>query len=213
MQNTIENPANFDYGKSVDEFIVMRVQAMKDLKKSVEGLKGLGAHLNIRGVENTIEGMDVAAFKRCNESEFAWEAVYKDGSQIRQYDDYAMDRHFGDIDQEKLELIRWVSNFDTDTSNTCKRIIVTLDMRTGLFSFFNGLVHPTVKEVYLNPMTSMDGAKLILKKRVRTSFTGSTEHNKDDETISYNRYLLGFEIGELKRLICIEPNGFIHLQD
>lgn len=213
MQNTFEQPANFDYGKTVDEFISMRVKALADLKKSSNGLKDLGAHSDIRGVETVMDGMDIEAFNRCDKSEFAWEAVYTDGTQLRQYDDFSMKHSFADIDQEKLELIRWVSNFDVDTSNTCKRIIVTLDWRTGLFSFFNGLVHPAVKEIYLNPMTSMDGAKLILKKRVRMSFTGNTEHNKDDETINYNRYLLGLELGELKRLICIEPNGFVHLQE
>lgn len=211
MQNNFENPANFDYGKTVDDLLKTRIQAMATLDKSSRELAALGARVEPATILPLPEGMDGSDFERCKRNEFSWEVVYKDGKQLVQYDEYAMQNDYGNIDHENVELVRWISNFNVETSNTCKRVIVTLDMRTGLFSFFNGITHPGVQEAYFKPIDSMEGAKLILKKRARVSKTSGA--NGVEESLFYNRFLLGFELGDTKRLVCIEPNGFIHLQD
>lgn len=65
---------------------------------------------------------------------WCWEAIYNDGSVLKQFDDDGMFHKFEEIDQNKLELFRMVSDsfkqvysvpFNSDTMNLAHKYIIT----------------------------------------------------------------------------------------
>ena len=202
-----------DYGKIVDSYIRTRDQAKIDLSKSRMGLLEMGVKTFKDDMLIHLPGLDVEKFEKCNGQEFYWEAEYKDGKILKQFDG-AKQHHYGHIEQDKLKYFRWVSNFDYPTVNEEKRVIITLDFETGKFEFMNGVCPQDVRgEVYLGYPDSniMSNSKLILKVIKRTSTSFSFPENSVDEVSYYNRYLIGWEKGENKKILVIEPSGFIHL--
>jgi hypothetical protein len=169
----------------------------------------LGAKTFTNGELSALPNLDVEKYEKCRNQEFVWEAEYDDGSVLKQFDG-AKQHHYGNIEQEKLKLIRWVSLFVVDTSNVDKRVIVSLDWKTGLWSFYNGIVSQELRAMVANGF-SLDKPKLILKMVKRESAGVGFPGAVVNEITRYNRYILGWEAGGNKVILCTEPNGYTHL--
>ncbi len=205
-----------DFGKDVESLIRICDQAKMDLTKSRMGLLEMGVKVVKDGVLAHLPGLDIGKYEKCNNQEFYWEAEFKDGRILKQFEG-SKQFHYGHIDQSQLKLFRWVSNFSYQTANEDKRVIVTLDFETGKFSFHNGMCPQEVRgEVESGYPVGEFVPKLILKVVRRTSTSLSYPDGEIDEVAYYNRYLIGWENSQEskvagKRILVIEPNGFIHL--
>jgi len=199
-----------NYGKDVDELIKIRDNAKINLARSRMALLNMGVKTVMDGVMNYLPGLDVNKFEKCDSKEFYWEAEYEDGTILKQFDG-GKQNHYGNIDQCRLRLFRWISNFNDETDNAEKRVIITLNFRTGLFDFLNGYVPQEVRGEVMNGFDQALRPKLIFKIINRASSCVNFE-GKVDEVCFYNRYLIGYEFSEgVKLILCIEPNGFVHL--
>jgi len=198
-----------NYGLDVDELIKIRDDAKIKIIRSKMALLNMGVKSVKDGVMSYLPGLDIYKFEKCDNKEFYWEAVYKDGNIIKQFDGKKQN-HYGNIDQSKLKLFRWISNFNDETDNKEKRVVVTLDFETGLFDFLNGYVPQEIRGELINGFDAGSSPKLILKVIPRTLITVSYPEGGTDEVYFYNRYLIGYEAGSKKVVLCIEPNGFIH---
>lgn len=206
-----DKPLNRNYGNDIDDFIKIRSTAKIDLIKSQAALLNAGVKSVKDGMLNYLPGLDVEAFVNCNNQEFFWEAEMKDGKIIRQFEGKKQN-HYGNIDQSQLKFFRWISNFDYETSNEEKRIIVSLNFGEGTFEFTNGYVPQEIRGAVINGYSkSPCSPKLIMKMIKRVSNTLSYPNGEVDEIYYYNRYLLGWEEGSNKIILCVEPNGFVHL--
>ena len=159
----------------------------------------------------------VDQFSRSN-SEFEWLAEYKDGGSLPQFGPGAdQENHFGNIDQSKLESISYISNFAWPTDNIERRVMVTLDWETGLFSFLNGFVPQEVKgAVCLEPIKGPKKLILLAKRRMSSSVGEVGEdlkpyHPGHNNFFYYNQFVLGFEAAGVKRAVLIQPTGVLEL--
>lgn len=205
---------NKNYGLEIDEMVKLKHEAKLNLVKASGRLLEMGAKLLIDGMVNGQPGLDVEQYKKWNFQEFAWEAVGKDGLITKQFENDGTQNHFGNIDQDNLSKFYWHSCFKTETDNNIREVVVTLDFKTGKFEFLNGQV-PQAIRADADIGYPMDFAglevkpKLIMKMVKRNSETVSLSGNVS-EVMKYNRYLIGWEIGAVKRLFCVEPNGLVH---
>jgi len=201
---------NHDYGKDLGALIQVREKAAHDLRQAEKAIANLGAKVFMDGNLHALPNLDVQKYIDCQNQEFAWEATMEDGSFLMQFEKDGTQHHFGDIDQANLCFLAWISNFEQETSNKDRRVIVSLDFHNRHISVLNGrLDQETRAALDANPMPL--GAKLILKMVKRQSFAPSyTEANLGHTTL-FNRYLLGWESADKKFLVCVEPNGLVHL--
>lgn len=223
MANAIAttNMEKEDIGKKVDQHIKDRVNALNQLIKAENELVKLGVKfgtLDENQVPNFELGENYLPNFLYHLEEYEWEAIYKDGTILRQYG-IDGDHHFGDIDQEQLKEIRYVSNFEYPTDNQEKRIILTLDWETGKFDLLNGLLIPADDRAKLSREVK-DKKKLILFRRVRygqmlglSSGDNLVTPFPTDEVYFYKRYYLGYETKDRKILICLYPNGEVRVEE
>lgn len=204
-------PSKHNFGEDIDNLIRIRENARYNFAKSKSELIDLGAKTYSNGVLTALPNLDVAKYEKCKYQEFCWEAEYTDGTVIKQFQG-DKEHHFGDIDPLLLSTISWVSNFASDTSNLEKRVIVTLDWKTGKFIFMNGLALGEVRNVSDAGFPNIEGEKKLILKMVKRESSGvSSGTDTISEMTRYYRYLLGWEFGEEKIILCIEPNGYTHL--
>lgn len=208
---------NRNYGVDVDDHLKIRDRAKLDLTSSRAGLINMGVQLVIGDQLFCTPSMNMKQFFACNNQEFFWEAEYENGKVIPQFEGKNQN-HYGNIEQEKLKEIRWVSNFDYETANAERRVIARLNFKTGEFTFDNGYVPQDVRGQVYQKYAEGFKPKLILKMVKRTSTSTSLMDGSIQEIAYYNRYLIGWEGAKDsqvvdKKVLCIEPNGFIHLWD
>lgn len=190
----------YTYAKSTKEILDLGVKVMLGSTGDMPVPASYNDHLN--------------KFNRSN-LEFEWLAKY-DGSRpdTAQFDELGKESHFGEIDQSKLKSVSYISNFNWPTDNAEKRVIVTLNMDSGLFDFMNGFIPQEIKGQLLEPVP---GPKklILLAKRRQSATMGELApelqefHPPTDEIFFYNRFLLGFETETKKRVLLIQPNGEI----
>jgi len=211
-----------DIGKIVDKYIKQRVSALNQLIKAENELAKLGVKFGVldeNGIPSFELGDNYLPTFLYHLQEYEWEAVYKDGTILRQYG-VDGEHHFGDIDQENLKEIRYISNFEYPTDNKEKRIILTLDWETGKFDLLNGLLKPADDRAKLSREVK-GKKKLILFRRIRYGqMLGTTNAEGNlvtpfptDEIYFYKRYYLGYETKDRKILICLYPNGEVRVEE
>jgi hypothetical protein len=203
-----------NFGKDVDSFLRLRDDSKVNMARAKMELLNMGVKTYKDGQLTFLPGLNVDKFLSCNNQEFQWEAEYEDGNIVRQFGNNGKDSHYGNIDQSKLKLFRWISNFDYATDNPDKRIIVELDFTTGKFNFYNGFIPQQVRgdiRVMDGFKDNVDGKKLIMKIIKRTTTSLSYPDGAVDEVCYYNRYIIGWETSSEKCILCIEPNGNINL--
>lgn len=208
---------NRNYGVDIDNHIKVRDRAKLDLSQSRTGLINMGAQLVIGDQLFCTPSMDMRKFFACNNQEFSWEAEYEDGTLLKQFSGKEQ-LHYGNIDQSKLKEIRWVSNFDYETANTEKRVIISLNFKTGVFTFTNGFAPQEIRGISFQEFKAGFVPKLVLKMIKRTSTSVGFIDGNVEEVMYYNRFLLGWESAQgsayvEKKVLCIEPNGFVHSWD
>lgn len=203
-------PETQNFGQVVDMLIQIKERSRMDFTKSKIDLLELGVKTYVGDELHCLSNLDVAKYEACSHQEFGWEAEYKDGTVLKQFQGEKQ-HHFGHIDQEKLSILRWVSHFNTETSNEDKRVIVSLDWETGKFSFFNGFASQAARAMGDNCFRGDGEPKLILKMVKRVSHAVGINDGVTAEIMHYKRYILGYQTGDDKRIICIEPNGRVHL--
>lgn len=206
-----DGSVNRNFGEDIDRLISVLQGAQRDIVLAQSALLTAGVKSVKDGQMNYMPGLNVERFFACGNQEFYWEAEYLDGTVIRQYEG-KVQKNFAHIDQSKLKLVRWVSNFDGETDSAERRVIVSLDFIAGTFEFTNGFVPQEVRGELLKVAgVGPDAPKLILKmvKRMSTSLTFPS--GGVDTLFHYRRYLIGFEGAGRKVVLCVEPNGFTHL--
>lgn len=205
-------PINYNFGLDIDELIRVRETSKYNLIQSKMTLLESGAKTITNGELSALPSLNKEEYIKCSNQEFYWEAEYKDGSILKQFEG-TKQHHYGNIDFDKLKVIKWVSNFIVETSNVDKRIIISLDWESGSWSFYNGLVPQEVKNLLWdnNEFLVNDNKKLILKMVKRESQSVGFPSNTISETTRYYRYILGWESKNKKIVLCIEPNGYTHL--
>lgn len=203
--------------EKIDTFLAMRKQATEMIEKAVTGLYEMGVRFyqasEEGGAPEVSAAQNLLPRYEATLQDFEWKAIYEDGTDLDQYGEE--EHHFGDIDQSQLAKVLFIGNFEIDTSNIEKRPIVTLDLKTGLFEFWN-CGPMDVRGKLANPCPG--DKKLILFRRVRETFAaGAGGKTKGIEItgdkIVYIRYYLGFETTNRKVLICIYPNGDVGIEE
>lgn len=212
-----EKPVNRNYGEDMDSLIRIRDRAKIDLIKSRMALLNLGVKTESlkEGSLAHLPGLNLNQYLAQGRQEFGWEAVLKDGTVLKQFEGKRQN-HYGNIDQELLQSIRWVSCFEDATDNKEKRVIAELDFETGKFEFLNGFCPQEVRAEAIKGYPENFTPKLILKMVKRTATSMSYPEGNAEEVAYYYRYLLGWEgtkesATQAKRIICVEPNGLIHI--
>lgn len=205
-------PSKHNFGENIDHLIRVRENARYNFAKSRLELIDLGAKTYSNGELMALPNLDLKKYEACKFQEFCWEAKYNDGTEIKQFQG-SLEHHFGDLDQQRLSTISWISNFTSDTSNVEKRVIVTLDFKTGKFIFMNGLALGEVRNVSdAGFPVGIEGEKKLILKMVKRESSGvSSGADAVSEITRYYRYLLGWEFGAEKIILCVEPNGYTHL--
>ena len=194
----------------IDNFLKIRRQSLYDLEKAVEGLYEMGVRFFTPmpdGVPEISCAQDLLPRYERTLEDFEWKAIYNDGTELDQFGE--KQSHFGDIDKSKLDRIQYISNFEINTQNPEKRLIITLDAKTGIFDFWN-CGSQGIRAELSKPVEG--DKKLILFKRKREDFTvamsGKTgEVNPTGERFTYTRYYLGFSVKTRKVIVCLYPNG------
>jgi len=202
--------------KQIDDLLKIRRQSLYDLEKSIEGLYNMGIRFfssNGDDVPEISASQNLLPRYEQTLEDFEWKAIYTDGTELDQYGDKEL--HFGDIDQTKLDRLILISNFDIETSNQEKRLIITLNFKDGTFDFLN-CGSMGVRGKLTTP--NLEEKKLIFFKRNRESFTaGVSEKSKlltpTGEKITYKRYYLGYETSNKKLIICAYPNGDVQIEE
>ena len=204
--------------QQIDEYLKVRRQSLLDLEKAIEGLYELG----VRFFTPSPDGMpEISAAQSLlprfefTLEDFEWKAIYDDGSDLDQYSE--VQSHFGDIDLSRLVKLQYISNFEIDTQNPEKRLIVTLDVKQGIFTFWN-CGGQQIKADLSKPV--LGDKKLILFKRKRESFTAGVKQtdNKPEvtptgEKFTYTRYYLGYETSDQKVIVCLYPSGEMAIEN
>lgn len=205
--------------KIIDELLQKRQDGMVNFAESTKKLIDLGVKIANPEGEISVPSFFEQFLDKYNNSnlEFEWEVIYKDGSRLRQFDDG--DQHnFANIKLSEVKSVSYISNFAWQTDNEERRVIVRLDMESGLFTITNGFCPQEVlAEIAVNEIK--EDKKLILFSRKRQS--SSMGEVSDEvrqffpsvgETFFYNRFVLGFETASgYMRAVIIEPNGNINI--
>ena len=205
--------------QKIDKFLKIRRQSLYDLEKSIEGLYSMGVRFftpSPDGVPDISAAQNLLPRFEFTLEDFEWKAIYDDETELDQYGE--KQSHFGDIDMSKLAKIQYVSNFEIDTQNPEKRLVVTLDLKKGTFNFWN-CGSQKVKDALSKAVEGKK--KLILFKRKRESFTagisksntGRMEVSPTGEKFTYTRYYLGYECGKKKVIVCLYPNGNMSIEN
>lgn len=199
-----------ELGKIVDQHIRERVEAMKQLLKAEKELGKLGVkigNVNEDGLPEFEVGPNYLPQFAYHLEEYEWEAIYKDKTSLRQHD-IGGDHHYGNIDQEKLKEIRYISNFYGENDNQERRVIATLNWISGKFDLLNATISPEDR-AKTDEQAEADKKKLILFKRVRFGQTMEIGERikPTPEVYFYKRYFLGYETKDKKFIICLFPNG------
>ena len=145
--------------------------------------------------------------------EFEWEAVYEDGTILRQHGING-ENHYGNIRQEALKRLKLTSNFEMDTDNQERRVIITLDWKTGKIEVLNGRMDIDDR----NEMAKIEETgqkKLILFKRIRFGETMDVSGEKPSPTgeiYFYKRNYIGYETESKKVLFCLYPDGMVGIE-
>jgi hypothetical protein len=186
------------------------------LEKSIEKLYAMGVRFVTISGEDGLPEISAAQnlLPRYEQTleDWEWKAIYTDGQELDQYGD--KESHYGDIDQSRLDKIMLISNFDIDTSNQEKRMIITLNFKSGTFEFLN--CGPM--EVRDKLTVEVPGEKkLIFFTRRRKDFTAGVDKDSKmleptGEEIAYNRSYLGYECGDKKVVIIAYPNGEVEIE-
>lgn len=210
----------------IDALLQARQEGMYNYTQSSDELMRLGVKVGNKSTgQVTLPNSFTPHLDKFERSmlEFEWEVTYKDGTVLKQFDDGDnRDNHksFKDIDHSKIKSVAYISNFDYQTDNVEKRIIVRLDWETGLFEFLNGFAPQDLRAKCC--MKPLDGEKkLILFARKRFSSASGQAQSEFKELIKiadefsfYNRFVLGYQVpsGE-KMTVIIEPNGNMKIFD
>jgi len=202
--------------QQIDECLQTRRKALYDLEKSIEKLYEMGVRFFTPNEEDGMPEISAAQnlLPRYEQTleDFEWKAIYNDETELDENGE--KQSHYGDIDQSKLEKIILISNFEIDTSNTEKRLIITMNFKDGIFEFLNcGPME--VRGKLTTPC--IDPKKLILFKRRRRDFTAGVDVKSKlltptGEEFTYTRYYLGFETSDKKVVICAYPNGDVQIE-
>jgi len=205
--------------EKIDSHLKIRRQSLYDLEKSIEGLYEMGVRFFIPSPDGL---PDISAaqsllprFEKTLE-DFEWKAIYDDGTELDQYGE--IQSNFGDIDMSKLVKLQYISNFEINTQNLEKRLVITLDFKQGTFTFWN-CGSQNVKDELSKEISGEK--KLVLFKRKRESFTagvskdaiGKLDVSPTGEKFTYTRYYLGYECGKKKVIVCLYPNGDMEIDN
>lgn len=206
--------------QKIDKLLKIRRQSLYDLEKAIEGLYEMGVRFftpSPDGVPDISAAQNLLPRFEFTLEDFEWKAIYNDGTELDQYGEKQFS--FKDIEMEKLEKIQYISNFEIDTQNPEKRLVITLDFKKGVFNFWNC----GSQDVRAKLMKPVEGEKkLILFKRKRESFTagvskdsGRPEIMPTGDKFTYTRYYLGYEVvGKKKKIVvCLYPNGQIEIEN
>lgn len=202
----------------IDELLQQKQNGMYNYAKAIKGIVDMGVKI---GSQETGDIVVPTSFNRYldkyNRSnlEFEWVATFTDNRPPLYQFGPEEEHHFGDIDQANLKTISWISNFDWPTDNTEKRVIVTLDFKTGSFEFLNGFISQEDRGELLK--TSIPKQLILAIKRRQSPVTGGLApelaeyHGPTDEIFYYNRFKLGYKTDVGEKVVLIQPNGFINL--
>ena len=224
MLNTIDGSPPETTGEKVDSLVRRRESAKFELAKTTKQLLEAGVKI---GHQETGQITCPASFapyleqyEKYGNLEFLWEARYKDGGTLSQWEG-SVEHLWTDIDQQRLKELRLISLFDYPTTNEEKRQIVTLFWETGIITFHNGLIPQDIKAYCSVPRPQGKQIKLILKKRLRRSFNTPIDTNSDllpyftsvDEFYLYNRWIFGWQVvgSKDKRVLVVNPNGEVEI--
>jgi hypothetical protein len=206
--------------EKIDSLLKIRQDAMFNYARSTSELIDLGVKIKNKETDDTIVPVSFEQYLdkyNISNLEFEWEAKYKDGSVLRQFEGEEQ-RNFSHIDQERLASISFISNFNWPSEEgRDPRIIVRLNWETGLFEFQNGFISQDVRSVAcMNPLEGEK--KLILFSRKRFSSSNGEINNQykeffpfEDEVFYYNRFILGYETKTGTKALIINPNGNIEI--
>lgn len=206
---------NLTVNQQIDECLKIRRQSVYDLEKAIEKLYKMGVRFYTPGEDGVPEiAAEQKLLSRYEQTleDFEWKVIYTDGTELSQFGE--KESHFGNINQSKLDKMVLFSNFEIDTSNQEKRLIITLNFKDGTFDFLNCGpmdVRGKLTTPYLEPK------KLIFFKRNRESFTAGVDIDNaiivpNGEKVVYKRYYLGWENSNNKILICAYPNGDVQIE-
>jgi len=206
--------------QKIDNFLKIRRQSLYDFEKAVEGLYEMGVRFFTPapdGVPDISAAQSLLPRFEFTLEDFEWKAIYDDGTELDQFGE--KQSSFKDIDMERLEKIQYISNFEINTQNPERRLVITLDFKQGTFTFWNC----GSQEIRDSLSKEVKGEKkLILFKRRRESFTagvskgeGKAEILPTGEKFTYTRYYLGYEVvGKKKKaIVCLYPNGEIVIEN
>jgi len=202
--------------QKIDEYLKTRKQSLRDLETSLEGLYAMGVRFfspSPDGVPEISAAQTLLPRFEFTLDDFEWKAIYDDGSELDQYGE--VQSHFGNIDLTKLAKLQYISNFEIDTQNPEKRLIITLDVKQGTFTFWN-CGGQQIKADLSKPV--LGEKKIILFKRRRTDFVAGVDTKKKEltptgERSTYTRYYLGYEAEGKKIIVCLYPNGEVAIDN
>lgn len=199
--------------KTIDTVLQKRQRAFYDFHQSTEELVALGVKTK-DSISKTI-GLPESFSKyltQYNQSqlEFEWIVEYKNGGVLAEFKDGAS-FNFSHIELNKVKKVSLVSNFDWATDSEIKRVVVSLDMDTGMFEFTNGFVSQDIRAALSKGEKA--NKKLILFKRRRASALsgeGGIGIVLNEEYI-FNQFVLAYEVGGKKIGVIVAPNGVVNL--
>jgi len=206
---------NLTANQKIDNLLKIRRQSLYDLEKAIEGLYDMGVRFftpSEDGVPGISASQNLLPRYEQTLDDFEWKAIYNDGTELDE--NGIKENCFKDIDQSKLDKILLISNFDIDTTNQEKRLVITMNFKDGTYEFLNcGPME--VRGKLTTPC--LGDKKLILFKRHRESFTAGVDTKSKlltptGEKITYKRYYLGWETPDKKVLICAYPNGDVQIE-
>jgi len=205
--------------KIIDELLQKRQDSMVNFSDATKKLIDMGVKIATPDGEISVPSFFEPFLDKYNRSnlEFEWEVAYKDGSRLRQFD--GEEQHdFSNIKQDQIKTVSFISNFGWQTDNEERRVIVTLEMESGLFSIKNGYCPQEVlAEISVNQVIGEKKLMLFSRKRQSSSVGNVAEEVRQyfpaiGETFYYNRFVLGFETPDgYLRAVTIEPNGNIDI--
>lgn len=212
MQSVISGKdVRYNYSHDVDEALMGKQRALMNLAVAQAKILAMGVKVFEGDTVGHLPGLMLSRYLDNNRQEFEWEAEYEDGTVIKQFEDGKPQLHFGNIDQSKLKEFRWVSNFLWETDNADRRVVVTLMFKEGLFKVHNGFVHPDARPFMETLLPPKELPKLIMKIVKQEKASTGFPLGKISSVNLFNRYIIGVEGSDIKKILCVEPNGFIHV--
>lgn len=213
-----------DFGKLFDQHVNMRDVSEVNLNLAKLEILKMGGKVFEDGSVKFMPGLNLKKYLEQENQEFSWEAdLEEDDKPLRQFEKKKQ-HHYAHIDQDRLLRFRWVSCFDYPVAPEVKEknVEVELDFKNIDFKFQNGFISPEVRNKVWEFKESIKGKdfqpRLIMKAIKRQSSSFRMGDEKASRITLYYRYLIGVENihenGEKEKLIlCIEPNGTVHVWD